>query len=183
MTTQEIIADIIEKEGPAFTNRAADKGGPTKWGVTQAALSSYRGRACAIDEVKALTRAEAEAVYLHDYVEKPGFLLILDDRLRVNLVDAGVQHGVGRATRWLQKILSVKEDGQLGPVTAKAVNDLPERGVSVIRHEFMAVRCLFYFRIIADDYNKKRAQGLCPPMQAENAGGWGSRIGAMIREG
>ena len=35
MTTEQVITDILRREGwPKYTNRAADKGGPTKGGIT-----------------------------------------------------------------------------------------------------------------------------------------------------
>lgn len=38
-TIDDIISDIIRAEGTAYTNDPRDSGGPTKYGITQAALA------------------------------------------------------------------------------------------------------------------------------------------------
>jgi len=47
---------------------------------------------------------------------------IEDGRLRALVVDAGVNHGVRRAAKWLQRAAGVEEDGIVGPRTLAAVN-------------------------------------------------------------
>jgi len=42
MDAANVIYDLIEREG-GFSNHPADKGGPTKYGITQQTLSEWRG--------------------------------------------------------------------------------------------------------------------------------------------
>ena len=43
MTDSEIISAILVREGGGrYTDVPADRGGPTKYGITQAALAEYR---------------------------------------------------------------------------------------------------------------------------------------------
>ena len=78
---------------------------------------------------------EARAIYRHDYIERPGFLRIPDDRLRALLVDWGVHSGPQTAIRALQRVLGVRPDGVLGPLTLAALQTRPAADVyaSVLR--------------------------------------------------
>lgn len=121
MTVDQIIDDIIRREGRDFTDRAADRGGPTKYGITKATLATWRGRPVTTREVQRLTEDEAREIYRKAYVADPGFEHVADDALRALLVDTAVLHGPSRAIRWLQQALDVTVDGILGPKTRAAV--------------------------------------------------------------
>lgn len=54
MTVEEIIEGIIHKEG-GYVNHPNDRGGPTKYGVTQKTLSRYYGYQASIEDVKIST--------------------------------------------------------------------------------------------------------------------------------
>ena len=59
-----ILDEIIRREG-GYVNHPADRGGPTNFGITAQTLGSWRklGRPATTAEVRALTEAEARAVY------------------------------------------------------------------------------------------------------------------------
>lgn len=42
-TPAQIVDDILRREGSTFTDRPNDRGGPTKYGVTQTAWDDYVG--------------------------------------------------------------------------------------------------------------------------------------------
>ena len=127
----DVIADIIRREGPEFTDDPDDRGGPTRWGVTIGALSEYR-RAIGdltpeTDEgkrgaIRALTEQDARAIYQRLYIDKPRFGDIKHPELRALVIDTGVLHGRHRAARWLQGVAGVKADGWVGDITLGAVN-------------------------------------------------------------
>ena len=55
----DIIEKTMRREGwDKYTNRASDRGGPTKWGITQGAWSGYINRLATINEIKAITEAK-----------------------------------------------------------------------------------------------------------------------------
>ena len=115
------VAVVLQKEGfSTYTNSPHDMGGPTKFGVTLAALSAYRGHACVAADVMNLQEDEALAIYRANYWHP-----IAGDQLPagVNLMtfDCGVNQGVGHATRWLQGAAGVVQDGNIGPMTILAV--------------------------------------------------------------
>lgn len=129
----DVIDRTIAREG-GFVDHPDDPGGATNMGITRATLSRHRGRPCTAEEVRALTRAEARAIYRAAYLEGPGFERIADPWLREVLFDAGVLLGPGRPIRWLQAAAGVRVDGVLGPVTAEAVNagDARALGLAVV---------------------------------------------------
>lgn len=137
MSIREIITKILEVEGDKFTNDPRDSGGPTKYGITLATLSEYRGRKCIAADVEALTEEEARAIYHEKYVVKPGFsnVLFVSAKIGEELVDTGVNCGQARAALWLQEVLNglnrggedyadIREDGVCGAGTIAALKAL-----------------------------------------------------------
>jgi lysozyme family protein len=96
------LSHVLAHEG-GFVNHPVDPGGATNLGVTRPALSAWRGRPAAISDVKALTRAEAAALYRARYWDAIG-----GDSLPAGLdlaaFDLAVNSGVGRARRMLKAL-------------------------------------------------------------------------------
>jgi lysozyme family protein len=120
MTVDQLISDIIRREG-GYSNRAADRGGPTNWGITQATLAAWRGAPVSAEDVQRLTQKEAREIYLARYVLDPGFDAIRDEQLRGLVVDWGVNSGPDNPVRAMQKLLRVPVDGLFGPRTRAAL--------------------------------------------------------------
>lgn len=151
-----IISGILKAEGSAYTNLAADRGGPTKYGITQRTLSSYRGVSVSPQDVAALTEAEARKIYHIRYVVQPGFVHVLSisEAIAEELVDSGVNVGTQRASEWLQRVLNVlnrgafdypdvKVDGDVGPATLSALRSyLRVRGALGEKVVLRALNCL-----------------------------------------
>lgn len=137
-TAAAVIDHILKVEGSAYTNHPLDRGGPTKWGITQAVLAEYRRRPVTPAEVQQLTEEQARAIYWDKYVVAPGFahVLALSAPLGAEVVDAGVNCGTSRAGKWLQAGLNAFNrshrsppdypelvvDGQIGPATINALS-------------------------------------------------------------
>lgn len=124
-----VMAEIFAHEG-GYVDHPADPGGATNMGITLATLADWRGRQVTKQEVRDLTRREAEAIYRARYWHP-----VMGDELRpgVDLVamDPAVNSGVRRGVQWLQRAVGVAEDGRMGPVTVRAANDGPS--VDVIK--------------------------------------------------
>lgn len=151
MSIKKIIEDIIAREGE-YSDHPADKGGPTRWGITEkvARSSGYGG------DMRDLPRDFAVAVYTHDYISAPGFAQVLAASALIGeeMVDTGVNMGVSVPGPWLQRILNALNqqaklfpdltvDGKLGPATMAALRAvLEQRGpageVAIVR----ALNCL-----------------------------------------
>lgn len=134
MNITAIIDGVIDREGDRYTNDPKDSGGPTKYGITQAALSAHRGYTCSAMDVANLTREEAVEVYTKAYVIAPGFdrVAALSNGIATELVDTGVNCGPAVATTMLQRVLNafngegrlyadIPTDGGCGPATLAAL--------------------------------------------------------------
>jgi lysozyme family protein len=166
-----IIDDIIRREGKTFTDRPSDRGGPTKFGITQATLEGYRKRPCSRQDVVDLTETEARKIY-EDIYCRP-FEFVRDFDLRVLMIDSAVQHGMENAVRFLQVAVGAKPDGILGPETRKKT----ESTIPVYAYRrALAERVRFYGKIITNDAKRrKRTED-----QALNAHGWMNRVAEFI---
>jgi Glycosyl hydrolase 108 len=139
VATPRVIADIIRREGAKYTNYPEDRGGPTKYGVTLATLRAVRGNDVTAHDVAALTEDEAVAIYERVYI-KPFEQYERFPDLHDLIVDAAVNHGVGRAKQWLKEIGLTDYDS--------------------LYKEFLKKRVQFYGRIITDrPANAKFAAG------------------------
>lgn len=144
------LVDVVE--GGVFTDDPYDAGGPTRWGITQKTLAQYRRHPVTTSDVAALTRDEALAIYRAQYVNGPGFdaLAAVSAPVALEVIDAGVNMGVGVAARYLQRCLNVLNqsgawpvlvvDGNCGPKTAATLATyLRQRGA---RGEVLLVTAL-----------------------------------------
>ena len=161
----DMIRGIVNREG-GFSNVKGDKGGPTKYGITQATLSAWRHKQVSVDDVKNLTLDEAFQIYKKQYVDDPGFLKISDEALAEQLVDAGVNHYPTQAIKMLQEAIGVSADGVLGSQTLNKVASM-DRVVVYIK--FMAIRLRYYAHILQRDST-----------QYKFAAGWMNRCAMMI---
>lgn len=113
-TLKDIIDGVILREGGSkMTNDPADGGGRTRFGISERA----HPEAWADGDV---TEAEARDIYMRKYVVGPGFDKV-QEPLRSQLVDFGVNSGPTLAIEKLQEVLKVKIDGDLGPITLAAI--------------------------------------------------------------
>lgn len=161
-----LVEEILVTEGwPAFTDRANDRGGPTKGGITLKTLTNWRlarsGVTPTVEDLKRLEKPEAMRIYRELYVLQPGFDGIADPLLRHDVVDAGVLHGAGWAARRLQEIAGVAVDGLVGPITTAAVNGA----------EPLALHLRFVARRLQRIVKIARAD----PGQLAHLGGWTNR--------
>jgi lysozyme family protein len=128
----EVLPETLRHEG-GFSKHPRDPGGATNYGITHRTLAAWRGVArVTVDQVLALGRDEAAAIYRSEYWNK-----VQGDQLRAGLdlvvFDAAVNSGPVRAVQWLQGALRVKVDGVLGPVTLAAQAAAPDLGAVIRR--------------------------------------------------
>jgi lysozyme family protein len=116
---------VLAKEG-GYVDHPADPGGATNLGITFATLSAWRGHPITKADVAALTKAEAGEIYRAKYWN-PTRCADLPAGLDLAVFDYGVNSGVGRPARALQKILGVPQDGVIGPVTLAAIKQRDPR--------------------------------------------------------
>lgn len=116
MTADQIIEGILGKEG-GYVNNPNDKGGPTRWGITQTTARAYGYSG----DMKALPRDTAKAIYLSQYWTEPKFDRIaeLSPVIAQELCDTGVNMGPRVASTGLNDTLS-----WLGPFLACPENEV-----------------------------------------------------------
>ena len=103
MDPRELIEDLIAREGGYVAN-PADRGGPTRFGITQATARAH-GYAGAMAQ---LPLATAVAIYRADYWTRPGFdkVAALAPRVAAELFDTGANMGAGVAVGFLRRALN-----------------------------------------------------------------------------
>lgn len=118
---EKALALVLEHEG-GYVNHPKDPGGATNKGVTQAVYDAYRKmRGRGPMSVKFITGEELRAIYKFQYWDK-----VHGDFLPVGLdyavFDFAVNSGVTRASKYLQAVLGVAQDGQIGAKTLAAIH-------------------------------------------------------------
>ena len=107
---------------------ADNNAGAVNFGITQQFLRSI-GRPATVEDVRALTREEAIALYREYFWDRLRISEIRDQRLAEVLFFAVVNMGPSRPVRYLQQGLcelrsKVNVDGVIGPRTLAAINKL-----------------------------------------------------------
>ena len=134
------LALVLVHEG-GYVNHPLDPGGATNRGVTQAVYDAYRKtRGKPVQSVKFITDEEVNAIYKFQYWDRvQGDLLPAG--LDYAVFDFAVNSGVGRASKYLQAVLGVAQDGQIGARTlaaitnpSNAINALCDRRMSFLRN-------------------------------------------------
>ena len=116
----EALRRLLAHEG-GYTNHPADPGGPTNFGITIHDYRRYVKPDATAADVKAMKVAEATLIYRAKYWDAQA----CDDLpagVDYAVFDYGVNSGIGRSKKVLQRVVGVKADGVLGPLTLRAVN-------------------------------------------------------------
>jgi lysozyme family protein len=129
VTEAEIAADIYDKEGDAYgdltTHPPIDQ--PTgRGGIILATLTDYLGHPASIDDLKALTRDQAQQIIrwkLRALARVAHLDAIPFEPLRLQVIDFAYNSGPRVALRWLQRCLRVPRTGTLDDLTRAALHD------------------------------------------------------------
>ncbi|TMN39078.1 glycosyl hydrolase 108 family protein [Pseudoalteromonas sp. S2755] len=136
-----------------INNVASDRGGLTKFGISQRAYPNLN--------IAELTLAQAVRLYHRDYW-RPMYCESMNTGSALMLLDGAVQHGVPGMTQLVQRYVGAKPDGRFGSKTLQACQSiLPNQliiGLSLRRARK-------YARICAND-----------PTQRPNLEGWYNRL-------
>lgn len=176
MTIEQLLDDLIAKEG-GYVNLAADKGGPTKYGITEqrARAEGYPG------DMRDLSLDMAKNIYRRIYWERTGFskVAMKMPALAAELFDCGVNMGPKRASVFLQRALNVlnrggvdypdiSADGDIGSMTLQALDGLARKRPNaqvLLRTAVVGLRIAAYIGIAEAN-----------PSQEVFEAGWLSRV-------
>jgi len=110
---------LLKHEGN-YSFHPDDPGGETMKGVTRAVYEQWVGRQVMDGEMKTLTDADVAPIYKTNYWDR-----IRADELPSGLdfaaFDWAVNSGTGRPAKVIQKYISAKQDGAIGPKTLALV--------------------------------------------------------------
>lgn len=167
----DCLAHVLKFEG-GFSNRAEDRGGATNRGVTQSVYDDFRTtQGSVLRSVRDIHPDEVSAIYRDLYWKKCA-CDVMAPPLDMAVFDAAVQHGPGRAVKWLQAAIGVAIDGICGNQTLFALNGyLLHYKMPQLIDEYMQTRAAFYLQIVARDAS-----------QQVFAKGWANRLKALRAE-
>jgi lysozyme family protein len=112
---EDAIGYVLENEG-VDSNDAADRGGRTRYGITEKTASAH-----GLD-VNILSLDQALTIYRARYWN---FDVVRDQRVATKMLDVVVNLGVSGGMKVIQKALGVLQDGVFGPKTQNAIASLP----------------------------------------------------------
>lgn len=122
----DAINRVIYIEG-GFVNNPADKGGPTKYGITQAVYDKFIGRKSTIDEIKNMPIGNAYQIYKKNYWDKVRGDEIKSYAVAYAIFDQAVNWGLDKAIKRTQRVLNEPETGTLSDAQLSLLNSIDEQ--------------------------------------------------------
>lgn len=117
----KIIDHVFVLEG-GWVDHPSDSAGCTQMGITRASLSSYRGKTVTCSDVRNVSKAEATNIYKKNYWDKIKGDDINSQNVANLLFDFAVNSGVNKASKSIQELVGVSQDGIIGSKTIEAIN-------------------------------------------------------------
>ena len=117
-TYDKAITEVFEWEG-GYTNDAADPGGPTNWGITIFDARMYWKPDATAADVRAMPKSVASEIYVKHYADPVKYDL-LPAGVDYAVLDYGINSGISRAAKVLQRISGAPVDGKIGLATVAA---------------------------------------------------------------
>jgi len=118
-TYDESLKAVLEWEG-GYTNDAADPGGPTNWGITIFDARMYWKADATAADVRQMPLSVAKEIYRDKYWDA----LRCDEMppgVDYCVFDYGVNSGISRGAKVLQRLIGVTVDGKVGNETLEAL--------------------------------------------------------------
>ena len=113
---------LLHHEG-GFVNHPSDPGGMTNLGITKPTYDEFHGTDIDEEGMQSLTVDDVTPIYRRNYWERCR-CQDLPSGVDWAVMDACVNHGTGRAAKFLQRAVMVNQDGSIGPLTLMAVSEL-----------------------------------------------------------
>ncbi len=160
---------LVKEGGSSYTNDPTDRGGPTKYGITEA-----RARSAGFDgDMRDLTLDQAMTIYWKFFWLQPQLdkVFAVMPTVAASMLDLGINFGTGKPGLWLQQILNVlnnqaalwpdlTEDGSVGMMTIGGLTALKKgRGPDADRVVDAAMHALAfekYFEIMRGDPTQEK---------------------------
>ncbi len=167
------LALVLAHEG-GYVNHPKDPGGATNKGVTQKVYDAYRRvKGAKLQSVRYISDDEVSEIYQKQY-----WKLVRGDSLPAGLdyavFDFGVNSGISRAVRYLQRLVGVEDDGIIGNMTLAAIYDAAKKNEEALIVNYCANRMVFLkslgtFSTFGKGWTR-RVIGYTPGIQANDTG-------------
>ena len=164
MADYRILKPFILKWEGGFVNDPNDSGGATNKGVTLATYRKFKGASASVDDLKAITDEDWDAIFKTMYWDKAKADNINSQSVANLLVDWYWMSGT-KAIKYVQRLIGTTEDGIVGKQTLAKLN---AKGDGLIL-DIYNYRKDFYHRIVANR-----------PTQKRFLRGWLNRLNALM---
>ena len=121
-TYEEAMVQVYADEG-GYSNDAGDPGGPTNYGITIHDARTYWKPNATADDVRHMPKSVAADIYEKHYAT-PLHYNDLPAGVDYAVLDYGINSGIGRSIRVLQRLVGAHVDGSIGPETIKDANQM-----------------------------------------------------------
>lgn len=155
----ELIEGIIDIEG-GYSDNKNDSGGPTKYGITQAVARAYGYKG----DMRDLPLSLAKQIYKERYWDSLELdkIQVISASIVEELLDTGVNQGIGRAAEYLQislnalnrqqkDYLDLHVDGDIGPASLIALTAFVKvrgsKGELVLLRALNCLQGSFYIKL------------------------------------
>ena len=170
MELKELLEELLRREG-GFVNDPDDPGGATNYGITIGTLSDYRGQKVSVQDVRNLTKKEAEEIYYSRYLERPK-IDQFPDAIIPSIFDMFVNSG-SNAIKILQETLkgfgvNITVDGKNGPKTIAATHQVFDFAGTYLIDAYGIERRDYYYNLA----DRRPASRKYARTRAGGKGGW-----------
>lgn len=158
-TYEQAITQVFKDEG-GYTNDKADPGGPTNWGITIHDARLYWKMNATAEDIRHMPKDVAEDIYKIHYAD-PLRYDYLPAGIDYAVLDYGINSGISRAIKVLQRLVGVNVDGVMGPVTiAATVSSDPEQIINAMYDERLAfLKSLHTWSTFGHGWNNRCTHG------------------------
>jgi lysozyme family protein len=135
--------NVILKHEGGLVNNPNDPGGITNFGISKRSYPEV--------DIYNLTKEQAKEIYERDYWKPLQLYRIDNANACLELFDFSVNAGMSRAVKLAQKLTGTREDGILGVITAKAINEFHKDFVKSFKH----ARIIYYESLVLNNSELK----------------------------
>ena len=127
---------LMKYEG-GYVNDPDDLGGETKYGISKRAYPDL--------DINNLTEVDAMLIFHRDYYLPLNIQSFVDERIAWQVFDFGVNAGVRRSAKMIQRIVGAFPDGVIGEKTLEKINNYS--GEYPLHIEFKSERLKYYMML------------------------------------
>ena len=141
-----IVITLAREGGSRFTDVANDKGGATKYGISQTAYPTI--------DIRNLTEQQARDIYKRDYWDRIRGDDIHSQLIAENIFDTAVNMGTRTACRLVQITLNIQPvDGVIGSESLAVINQQDEK---IFIAHFTLAKIARYAKICMNDKTQSK---------------------------